>query len=124
MQSSIFIYIVESEYQTMLTEAKGEWKSNGGTVTTLMRSIPSGRVERFKEWFRTAMRTVSLNTGDFPADTTDVIMHAAQQRANIPPFELLHPKIYRTLALFDEEDLDEIFGVENRSHLKTILSRI
>lgn len=124
MESTIFIHIIETEYQSMLSEAKGQWKKNEGSVVSFTKSMPMQRIERFKEWFVYAMKTIEVRVGDLPVQAEDAVLHAASKTSSVPPYHSLHPKIVRALALFSDEEMVEVFGSDRASHLKGMLNRI
>jgi len=108
-----FMWQVDQKYSNLSEEIKA---FDQGKQSLFNRKKKEGdeinrRISLFKEWFKwfLAMNTVVLPEGyEIPA--REFYIQMAMKAEAIPPYRPLHPKFLSIAALYNNDELQDLFG--------------
>ncbi len=123
MKGSEFVRMIEEEY-ALLASTIPESELHGRRRTEIF-PFPSReeKVTRFKEWFRIALQSTSMNTSEVNIKPEEVILLAASTSFETEPKEPVYASLVKALSLYDNDELEDLFGYKMAAELLKIFRK-
>lgn len=117
MESDLFVRIIQTEYETAISEASEQMKHFGHEKIDVESYLSTESITRLKHWFRYLMKTVMIRIGGKEASPEEAIIFIASKNFTSQISDDTYTALKRMLFLFSDNELVEIFGTSAGSYL-------
>lgn len=110
MESDLFIRIIQTEYETAVSEASRQMMQLDLEKMNVDNYLSTESITRLKHWFKYLMKTVMIRIGGKEASPEEAILFFSSKYFSSELDNNTYNVLKKMLLLFTDDELVEIFG--------------